>query len=92
MGASWVYPVMGFKILRTGSLLYRTYLQQVRSFPSKTNYLIISTKLKKTVDNINIRYNNTIINNVEKTKYLAIVIDNQLTFESYINNLWFKLH
>ena len=25
-------------------------------------------------------YNNTIINNVEKTKYLAIVIDNQLTF------------
>ena len=36
---------MGFKNLRTGSLLYCTYKQQVRSFPSKTNYLIISTKL-----------------------------------------------
>ena len=27
-------PVMGFKILRTGSFLYRTYQQQVPSFPA----------------------------------------------------------
>ena len=28
------YAVMGLKILRTGSFLYRTYQQQVRSLPA----------------------------------------------------------
>ena len=27
-------PVMGFKFLRTGSFLYRTYQQQVRPLPA----------------------------------------------------------
>ena len=30
----WIEAVMGFKILRTGSFLYRTYQQQVPSFPA----------------------------------------------------------
>ena len=29
-----MYAVMGFKILGTGSFLYRTYQQQVPSFPA----------------------------------------------------------
>ena len=80
---------MGFKIFRTGSKLCCIVFTNNKfpDFSSKTYYLIISAKFKKTVNNINIRYKNAIIDNIDKATYLGIVIDNQLTFESHINNL-----
>ena len=44
-------PVMGFKILRTGSFLYRTYQQQVPSFPAMGfKILRIGFPLNRTYD------------------------------------------
>ena len=66
-----------------------SYLLTISSLISLLKLVISSflLNLKKTVNNINIRYNNATMDNVDKARYLRIVIDNQLTFESHTNNL-----
>ena len=50
--------LMGFKILRTGFLLYRTYNNRFPNFTFKINYLIVSAKFKNK-KRIKLQCNNT---------------------------------
>ena len=57
---------------------------------SKTNYMIFC---KSHVEqNIQISFGNKLINKVNKTKFLGVIIDDQLNLHSHIKRIVSKLH
>ena len=59
--------------------------------PSKTQALSISLFIHKSSPSLSLNLCNNIVNITNTAKYLGILIDNQLSFKSYINFLEKKL-
>ena len=52
---------------------------------SKTHFILFRRPKSKPIINANLVINNTVINMVEKTKFLGIIIDQKLTFQHHVN-------
>ena len=51
----------------------------------KTNYMIFSPSKKRKLKSLNIKIDDSPLNQVNETKFLGIIIDNQLTWKSHIS-------
>lgn len=57
----------------------------------KTVFMFLSNKVNKSENNINVKINNEQLTQVKETKYLGIIIDDQLNFKSNYNYIIKKI-
>ena len=55
--------------------------------PDKTNILVVSLKLSKPISSISVSSNGTMVNVVDRTKYLGAILDNKRAFQEHIKTL-----
>ena len=55
--------------------------------PSKSNVLTVNPKTSKASPILNVTLNNTVINQSNNVKYLGVIIDSKLNFDTHIKKL-----
>ena len=55
--------------------------------PSKSNVLTINPKISKAPPILNVTFNNTVLNQSNSVKYLDVIIDSKLNFDTHIKKL-----
>ena len=91
--------ISGDNIRNTTDLLNRELLKINQWFKSnhlfiniaKTNFLVFSSKPSIINNHFQLRFNNTSIKRVDKTKFLGVVIDNKLNWREHITHVKNKI-
>ena len=55
--------------------------------PSKSNVLTVNPKLSKALSILNVTLSNTVLNQSNSVKYLDVIIDSKLNFDTHIKKL-----